>query len=331
MVLGAILVIVNFLAPIIKTKEKSMYVSLWYFTAGLIWLALTYLMGNYFPQFWVPGAAGAAITGVYIHDLVGLFVTPIGWGLMYYFVPVILKRPIWSHALSLLGFWALAFFYPLQGVHHYLWSPIPMYAQYGAVIATVAIEIIVTTVIVNFIATLWGKGDTFRSNMPLRWFYVGMIGYFITCLQCSYQVTLTVQKVIHFTDWVVGHSHLIMFGVFGFWILGIITELWPRLVGHEWFNPRLNSWHFWLTTVGMWVMFLDLVPAGVYQGYSWRNLAPFEDSLVASMPFWWVRMFAGLLIFFGQLFFIYNMWATARGFKLVQVSEPEPALSAGGA
>ena len=123
--------------------STGLYVSLWYFLAAFAWTGLVYFMGNYLPQFWVPGTAGAAITGLFIHDLVGLFVTPIGWGLMYFFVPLLLRKPIWSHALSLIGFWGLAFFYPMQGVHHFLFSPIPMYAQYGAVVATIAVEIVV--------------------------------------------------------------------------------------------------------------------------------------------------------------------------------------------
>ena len=41
------------------------------------------------------GAFGA-VGGLFIHDLVGLFVTPLGWGLMYYFVPILLRKPIWS-------------------------------------------------------------------------------------------------------------------------------------------------------------------------------------------------------------------------------------------
>jgi len=44
------------------------------------------------------------VTGLFIHDLVGLYVTPMGWGLMYFFVPLILGRPIWSHSLSVIGF-----------------------------------------------------------------------------------------------------------------------------------------------------------------------------------------------------------------------------------
>jgi cytochrome c oxidase cbb3-type subunit 1 len=133
-------------------------------------------------------------------------VTPLGWGMMYFFVPILLKRPIWSHGLSLVGFWGLAFFYPLTGIHHFLYTPIPMFLQYGAVISTISIEFVVTTVIVNFFVTVWGKGEEVRKNIPLRWFYVGMINYFITCLQCAFQTTLTFQKLIHFTDWVVSHA-----------------------------------------------------------------------------------------------------------------------------
>jgi cytochrome c oxidase cbb3-type subunit 1 len=306
----ALMIFANIGQPILRMGNRPVYVSLWYFSAAIVWTALTYLMGNYLPEFFVPGAAGGAIIGLFIHDLVGLFVTPLGWGIMYYFVPVILGRPIYSHALSLIGFWGLAFFYPLNGVHHFLWSPIPMYAQYGAVISTIAVEIVVTTVIVNFFMTLRNQPGLLRSNLPIRWFYTGMVMYFTTCLQCAIQVTLTVQKIIHFTDWVVGHAHLVMFGVFGFWLLGITTYLWPRLVGREWYSARLNRWHYWLSVVGLGVMFVDLVIAGLIQGFSWRALAPWEDSLVSSSPFWSIRLWAGLTIIVGQLCFAWNMYKT---------------------
>lgn len=308
---GLILVAVNFLPPIFKVSGP-MYVSLWYFVSAFVWTILVYAMGNYIPQFFVTGTAAGAIAGLFIHDLVGLFVTPLGWGLMYYFVPVILKKPIWSHGLSLVGFWGLAFFYPLNGIHHFLYSPIPMFLQYGAVIATIAVELVVTTVIVNFFMTIRGRGDALRSVLPIRWFYIGMVFYFTTCLQCAFQVTLTFQRIIHFTDWVVGHSHLVMFGVFGFWILGMMTHLLPRLLGAaDWYRPSWNAWHFWLTGIGMFVMFVDLVIAGLIQGFQWRELAPWEASLVSSGPFWFVRTITGLMMIAGQMLFVYNVLMTA--------------------
>jgi cytochrome c oxidase cbb3-type subunit I len=311
-VVGAVLVSIQFYTPIIRSKERAMYVSLWYFSAAFIWLGLTYIMGNFFPQYVVPGTAAGALLGLYIHDLVGLWVTPMGWGLMYFFVPVILKKPIWSHALSLVGFWGLAFFYPLQGVHHFLWSPIPMFAQYGAVISTIAVEIVVTTVIINFFMTWRGSESTLRTNMAIRWFWVGALFYFITCLQCAFQVTLTFQTIIHFTDWVVGHAHLVMFGVFSFWLYGVLIHLWPKLTGREWWSRKLNAWHFWLTAVGLGAMFLDLMTAGLIQGYLWRALSPWEDSLRASYPFWLTRAFLGIAIITGHILLVINMWKTAR-------------------
>ena len=325
--IGAVLVITQFMVPIYKARHQRMYVSLWYFTAGLVWLALTYLMGNIIPEWVLPGAAGAAVTGLFIHDLVGLYVTPMGWGLMYFFVPLILRKPIWSHSLSVIGFWALAFFYPLGGVHHFLISPIPDYVEFGAISTTIAIEVVVTTVVVNFFMTLKGKYGSLRTSMPIRWFYVGAIFYFITCLQCSFQVTWMFQKVIHFTDWVVGHAHMIMFGTFTFWVFGVIDWVWPRVVRREWYSSSLRAWHFWLSTLGITIMFLDLTMAGLIHGYMQRELNPWTDILDASVPFWWVRTFSGGLLLAGLLCGIYNMWMTAR--NDVPYVEEEHLVAAG--
>jgi cytochrome c oxidase cbb3-type subunit 1 len=306
---GLLLVLINFLAPILQTKG-AMYVSLWYFMAALPWTFLTYAMGNFLPQYALSGVGSGALTGLFIHDLVGLFVTPIGWGLMYYFVPILLKRPMWSHGLSLVGFWGLAFFYPLTGIHHFLYTPIPMFLQYGAVISTIAVEFVVTTVIINFVGTVWRSGGEVLRNVPLRWFYTGMVLYFVTCLQCAFQATLTFQQLIHFTDWVVAHAHLVMLGVFGFWILGIMTYLFPRLLGAKWYSEKLVEYHYWLSTVGIVVMFLDLTFAGIFQGWSWASLQVWEDSIRLSIPFWAVRLVAGLAFIAGQVVFVWNLYKT---------------------
>ncbi len=329
--LGLILVAINFMVPIARSTGP-LYVSLWYFISALIWTILVYAMGNFLPQYFVSGAAAGAIGGLFIHDLVGLFVTPLGWGLMYYFVPIILKKPIWSHGLSLVGFWGLAFFYPLTGIHHFLYSPIPMFLQHGAVITTIAIELVVTTVIINFFGTIAGRGDMLRTNLPIRWFYTGMVFYFTTCLQCAFQTTMTFQRIIHFSDWVVGHAHLVMFGVFGFWLLGMTVHLFPRVSGAgRWHSNVLNSWHYWLTALGTLIMFLDLLVAGLVQGFMWRDLAPWEETLVASAPFWLLRTISGAMIVVGQFLFFYNVWKTwqmrAPAAAAERPSPVQPALT----
>ncbi len=324
-----IVLLIQFAIPIYKyAQEKPMYAASWYLTAGLIWVIMVYIMGNFVPEYFIPGVAGAAVTGTWIHDAVGLYVTPVAWGLMYYFVPILLRKPIWSHALSLLGFWGLAFFYPLQGVHHYLWSPIPMYAQYAAVLSTVVLELAVITVIVNFLMTLRGNAEALKTNIPIRWMFVGIINYAITCLQCAFHVLLTTQKVIHFTDWVPGHAHLIMFGTFGFWILGWFSYLWPKTKKAEAYSITLDNWAFWLITLGMAVMWTDLLAAGLMQGFLWWGLSPFIDSINFSIPFWFVRTGTGLMIIIGFVLYTYNMFMTGRR---EPVSSMQPQTAGGAA
>ncbi|MCA9065503.1 MAG: cbb3-type cytochrome c oxidase subunit I, partial [Planctomycetaceae bacterium] len=228
-------------------------------------------------------------------------------------VPILLKRPIWSHGLSLVGFWGLAFFYPLQGIHHFLYTPIPMFLQYGAVVSTIAVELVVTTVVINFFGTIWGDWGSVKRNLPIRWFYTGMVFYFLTCLQCAFQVTLTFQKIIHFSDWVVGHAHLVMFGVFSMWIMGMMTYLFPRMAGRPWASRRLCEWHYWASTIGIVVMASDLILLGLFQGWSWAALEPWDNSVDFSFPFWVLRALAGLGMFVGLIAFLTNIWLTLTG------------------
>jgi cytochrome c oxidase cbb3-type subunit 1 len=308
--LGVIGLVFNFLYPVWKARGQSYYVTVWYVTAALVWTPLVYVMGNFLPQYWLPGAGGAAITSMYIHDLVGLFVTPVGVGLSYYLLPILLRKPIYSHALSLTGFWGLAFFYPMNSVHHYLFSPIPMWAQYASIVASVGIHVVVYTVIFNFFATVQGDWRCLVNSIPVRWIAAGALCYLLTCIQCAIQVTMTAQEIIHFTDWVPGHAHLVLYGTFSFWVFAWVYYLWPRLWKTKLYSESLAEWHFWLAFVGVFVMWLDLLGAGVMQGYMWKQLVPFVDVLQATKPFWWVRMLSGIPILVSTFLFAINVYMT---------------------
>ena len=61
---------------------------------------------------------------------------PAGYVLIYYFLPASVRNPIYSHKLSLVGFWSLAVFYPFVGIHHYLFSPIADWAETIAIVSS---------------------------------------------------------------------------------------------------------------------------------------------------------------------------------------------------
>ncbi len=317
--------VVNLITPIYKARHKTFYVSVWYILAALIWTPLVFVMGNFLTYFVFAGASGATVASMYIHDLVGLFVTPIGIALVYYLMPVLMKKPVFSHALSLIGFWGLAFFYPLNSTHHYLYSPIPMWAQYAGIVASVGVHVVVYTVVFNVIATMSQDWKRVVEVPSLKFILAGTIMYLITCIQCAIHVTLSVQKIIHFTDWVVGHSHFVLFGVFGFWIYAWIYYLLPRILKTPFYSQSMISWHFWLSVLGINIMFIDLLAAGVMQGFMWRSMTDFVESVAASVPFWWVRTFSGIMIFVGQVIFALNVYMT---WKLSKTQSQENAVLA---
>src|SRR3546814_9080320 len=67
----------------------------------------------------------ATMICVFVHYVLGLYYTPIALASIYYFLPKIIGRPIQSYNLSLIGFWALAFFYGQVGGHHLVGGPVP--------------------------------------------------------------------------------------------------------------------------------------------------------------------------------------------------------------
>ncbi len=146
-------------------------------------------------------------------------------------------------------------------------------------------------------------------------------------MKCAVQVTMAAQEIIHFTDWVVGHAHFVLFGTFTFWVSAWVYWLLPRIWKTPIYSMSLARWHFWLSVIGVAIMQIDLLAAGVVQGLMWRSLAPFIDTVAASVPFWWVRTLSGIVILCGEACFFINLyltWQESRG------KSPELSLAKAG-
>lgn len=277
---------IQFLPGFFRGGVESLYVSSWYILGGLIFTLLAYPMGNLVPEF-VPGAAGAAFSGLWIHDAVGLFVTPLTLAIIYFVIPASTGRPVFSHFLSMLGFWLLFFLYPLNGTHHYVFSVIPMPAQLGAVAASGLLGVTVLIVVANLFLSMRGSGFLPRDP-ALRFMGTATLFYVIVSVQGALQAQMAINQAVHFTDWVIGHAHLAMLGFASFAAAGGLVYVWERLPGRH-FNRGAVELSWWLLTIGVVVMTSDLTLAGLQQGALWRSGAPWLAAVTASKPYWMVR------------------------------------------
>ena len=93
-----------------------------------------------------------------------------------------------------------------------------------------------------------------------------MLFYLIVSLQGSAQANMGFSETIHFTDYVIGHSHLAMLGFATFAsIAGLPTPL--KMTDAPYHAGAVNA-AYWLTTIGIVVMVSDLTLAGLAQGTS---------------------------------------------------------------
>jgi len=295
-VVGLVIAAVQFLPAFFSRGLESLYVSGWYVIGSLVFTVLAYPMGNIVPEF-VPGAAGAAFSGLWIHDAVGLFVTPLALAILYFVIPAVTGKPIYSHFLSMLGFWLLFFLYPLNGTHHYIFSVIPMGAQFTAITASALLGITVILVVANLLLSLRGAG-VFPKDLGLRFVVMATIFYLVVSVQGSLQAFMAVNQVVHFTDWVVGHSHLAMLGFATFAAAGGIVHAWQRTPGVP-FNARAVNRAYWWLLAGVLLMVVDLTVVGLIQAQYWQSGAPWIDSVVASRHAWITRSATGLLVLGG--------------------------------
>src|ERR1700739_1619587 len=300
-VLAFILMVFEFVLPFFRARLSDLYVSGWYIIGGIIFTMLAYPVGNVVPNL-VPGARGAAFSGLWIHDAVGLFVTPFALAIAYYVIPATTRRPIFSHFLSMVGFWVLFFTYPLNGTHHYVYSAIPMSAQKGAIVASAYLGMDVILVVTNLLLSLRGNSGTASKDVPLRFVWFGVVAYLVVSLQGSVQALMPVNRFIHFTDWVIGHSHLAMIGFASFIALGGIAHMWQRIPGTR-YNERTMNWSFWLIATRLTLMVAALTIAGLVEAEVWQSSAPWIDSVRAVGSYWLVRTLSGLPILAGFLLF----------------------------
>ncbi len=321
---GLALALWQFGAPLLRARVPSLYVSAWYILGGLVFTLLAYPVGNFAPEL-LPGARGATLSGLWIHDAVGLYATPLALAVAYAVIPVVTGRPIYSHLLSMIGFWVLFLVYPLNGTHHYVFSSIPMEAQKGAIVASVYLGADVVLVVTNLLLSLRGSAGVAARDVPLRFVWFGVVAYLIVSLQGSAQAIMPVNRLVHFTDWVIGHSHLAMIGFASFLAIGGLLEAWRHTPGCS-YRPAAANWAFWLLAVGLAVMVVDLTAAGLVQAFLWRQDVPWIDSVAASRGFWMVRSASGVVILAG---FVALGLAMTTGVKLAAAPVPtaESAVS----
>jgi cytochrome c oxidase cbb3-type subunit 1 len=302
--------------PLVMTarhrKSHHIYVSGWYFLGGLVWFPILYVIAN-LPGVHM-GVQQATVNWWFAHNVLGLWLTPLGVGAAYYLIPKIIGKPIYSYSVSLLGFWGLALFYSQVGIHHLIGAPVPTWLVTLSIVHSVMMFVPVIAVVVNQHTTVARNLWALKQSVALRFVALGALMYTLSSFQGSIEALRAVNSVTHFTHYTVGHAHLGAYGFTTMVMFGAFYYMLPYLAGRDWPWPSLLKLHFWLVVAGFALYFVALSIGGVVQGLG--LLEPgrsFASITRATIPYLQARSIGGTVMTLGHIVFAVHIAALMLG------------------
>jgi cytochrome c oxidase cbb3-type subunit 1 len=314
--LGVAFLVLSSLAVFMLSDRRAehIYVSQWYLLGATLWFPFLYVAAAILIQLpTVTGVVKASANWWFAHNVLGLWLTPIGVASAYYFIPKVLGRPIHSYYLSILGFWTLAIFYNWAGTHHLIGGPIPAWLVTVGVVGSMMMFVPVTTVAINHHMTMVGNFRRLADSPTLRFTVVGAMSYTLVSYQGSLQSLRWVNETTHFTHYTIAHAHLGVYAFYSMTAFGAIYYILPRLVNREWVSSGLIRIHFWSAAAGMAVYWVGLTWGGILQGLLMNDPEiPFLDIVGRLLPYLWSRSLAGVLLTIGHVAFAVSVWFMIR-------------------
>ncbi len=325
--IGVIISLRNFYKTIAKRTTKEIYVSNWYIISAMMFLLVIAVIA-YWPS-WQNGLGETFIQGYYMHQGVGMWFMLFNLGLMYYFLPQQLNKPIYSYSLGILAFWVQILFYTLIGTHHFIFSAIPWWLQTVAIVGSAGMIIPVVAGTTNFLMTFKGSWHKLSGSYTLPFYLIGIIFYFTGSLQGTAEAFKFTNLIWHFTDFTVAHSHLTMYGIICFMLWGFIYTVVPRLTGKE--PPQITvGAHFWLALIGLLFYTFPLMYGSTLRGLMWMEGAKsFIESVELMAPYWLWRAIGGSLMWLSHILFAYNFYVMVKKKVEIEIpSSPKDILNA---
>jgi len=331
---------INMFGTILKRRERHLYVAIWFYIATFVTVAVLHITNSvqlpisFLKSYYVyAGVQDALVQWWYGHNAVAFFLTTPFLGLMYYFLPKMANRPVYSYRLSILHFWALIFIYIWAGPHHLLYSSLPDWAQSLGVVFSIMLIAPSWGGMINGLLTLRGAWDQVRENTILKFMVVGITCYGMATFEGPMLSLKNINAIAHFTDWIVAHVHVGALGWNGFLTFAILYWMIPRIFQTTLFSEKLVKTHFWIATIGIAFYAIPMYISGFTQGMMWKQFTAegtlqygnFLDTTLQVIPMHQMRAFGGTVYLIGAILMAYNLFKTmAQGSLLAN----EPAEAA---
>jgi cytochrome c oxidase subunit I len=341
--IAQVLLAVNFIATTLDLRTKGMTLGrmpitvwTWFVTSVMILLGFAVLLPGCLLLLLdrVAGTSFFVPAGVMVSDQLQPHAggTPLLWQHLFWFFghpevyiailptvgivslifPTFARKPVLGPRIMIgcaIAIGALSF---LVWGHHMFVSGMNPFSAIVFSVPTLLITVPSSILVLLWIGTLYGARLRFTTA---GLFCLAFISVFITGgIAGFFLAQPSVDSYLHATYFVVAHFHFVM-GVAAIFGIFAGTYFWfPKMFGRM-MSESLGKWHFWLTFIGVYCIFMPMYFlgfAGNVRRYSYFT----DDYLIPLIPVHKFITIAALLTGLVQFIFIFNLaWSRFRGHK----------------
>jgi cytochrome c oxidase subunit 1 len=276
-----------------------------------------------------------------LHAIVYFWLFP-AYIAMYTILPKVAGGRLFSDEMARIAFIMLLVISVPIGFHHLYMDPQQAAGfKFLHMLGTFAVA--VPTLLTGFtvLASLEGAGRLRGGKGLLGWIgaldwrepmvVAGMLALFMLIaggfggmINASYQM----NTLVHNTQWVTGHFHLIFGGTTIIMYLATAYHLWPKFTGRRLASRGMAVVQLWLWTIGMLVLTMPWHALGILGQPRRISSAPYDSPLVAQWdPHELAMVVGGAILLLSALLFVLNLVLSHTSHRQEGISDNDWAVA----
>jgi cytochrome c oxidase cbb3-type subunit 1 len=302
-----LLIAISAVATFGARRERAMQPPHWFLLAALFWFPWIYSTANLFLVAWpVRGVAQAVIGWWYSNNLIFVWLSLVGLGVAFYFLPKLAGRPLQNHYFALFAFWTLILFADWCGIPQ--GAPVPTWLPALSSVASMLTIIPLIAIAIVFVKSVCGANVHCKGG-PFCYIKFGTTAFILSGLMLISLGCPHFSRIVEFTWYGQAQMQLQVLGFLAIVICGAIYELLPRVMGFELPFPKFVRLQHWCFMAGVIILVVSLAIGGIEQGLKNYNLE-------SSLPFLRASTTGLLFLLLGSLLFAVNIFIITFKWKL---------------